>query len=132
MKRTGVMGCVLLGGILAAGTGQAQVVQSPQEPGAAGRIENGISTAGKYQNYIYGVVKKIGKDEIVLDKTRFGDNQPFKLEHGTKFVRNGKNSSLAEVKIGDMAWVDAKTKKKSEEMIAKKVITGVVATGISQ
>ncbi len=46
------MGC-----ILAAAIASAQVIQSPEAPDATGRLENAISTAGKYQNYIYGVVK---------------------------------------------------------------------------
>ena len=44
----------------------AQVYQSPDAPGAAGHLENAISVAGKYQNYIYGVVKKISKDQIIF------------------------------------------------------------------
>ncbi len=123
----GILGCVL-----AAGAGWAQLVQSPNAPGATGRLEDAISVAGKYQNYVYGVVKKIGKDNIVLDKTRFGNDQVFKLEHKTKFIDNGKSSTLAKLKVGDMVWVDAKMKKKTNEKIARKVITGVGPKDISQ
>jgi len=123
----GVLGCVLT-----AGTGWAQLVQSPDAPGATGRLEDAISLAGKYQNYVYGVVKHIGKDQIVLDKTRFGDDQVFKLEHKTKFVDNGKSSTLANLKVGDMVWIDAKMKKKTNEKIARKVITGVEPKNLSQ
>jgi ferredoxin-fold anticodon binding domain-containing protein len=118
--------------MLAAGLARAQVYQSPESPGAAGRLENAISVTGKYQNYIYGVVKKVGKDEIILDKTRFGDGQVFKLDHKTKYVDNGKLSTLANLKMGDMVWIDAKIKKKTEEKIAKKVITGVGPKTVSQ
>jgi hypothetical protein len=129
MKTIGIYTCAILAYVLAAGNGWTQVVQSPNAPDASGRIENAISLAGKYQNYIYGVVKKIKKDELILDKTVYGNDQAFKLEHNTKFIQNGKRSSLAELKIGDMVWIDAKIKKKNDEKIARKVITGVAATG---
>ncbi len=116
---------ILSGCALATSTGLAQIIQSPDAPGPTGRWENAISLAGKYQNYVYGVVKKIEKHQIVLDKTRFGNNQVFKLEHNTKFIHNGKRSKLAVLKVGDMVWVDAKIKKKTNEKIARKVITGV-------
>jgi hypothetical protein len=126
-----ITGC-LLGGMLTAGLVLAQVYQAPESPGAAGRLENAISVAGKYQNYIYGVVKKIGKDELILDKTRFGNGQVFRLDHKTQYVDNGKRSALANLKVGDMVWIDAKIKKKTDEKIAKKVITGVGPKTVSQ
>jgi hypothetical protein len=117
---------------LAVGPGLAQVYRSTGAPGATGRLENAISTGGKYQNYIYGVVKKIGKDQIILDKTRFGDDQVFKLENKTRFVDNGKRSTLAGLKVGDMVWIDAKINKKTNEKTAKKVVTGVGPRTVSQ
>lgn len=120
-----VLSYLLLCGGLAVSTAQAQTVQSINAPSATGRWENAISVAGKYQNYIYGVVKKIEKHQIILNKTRFGNNQVFKLERKTKFLDNGKHSTLASLKVGDMVWVDAKIKKKTGEKIARKVITGV-------
>ena len=129
MKKSAILACGILGCVLAAGKGWTQVVQSPNAPDASGRIENAISVGGNYQNYIYGVIKKIKKDELILDKTRFGDDQVFKLQHSTKFIENGKPSSLAKLKTGDMVWIDAKLKKKTEEKIARKVITGVASTG---
>lgn len=116
---------VLLGGALATEPALAQVYQSPDAPGAAGRLENAISVGGKYQNYIYGVVSRIGKNQIILDKTRYGDDQVFKLEHKTKFADNGKRSSLAALKVGDMVWIDAKIDKKTNDKTAKQVITGI-------
>lgn len=117
--------------LLVAGIGWAQVVQSPNAPGATRRWENAISLAGKYQNYVYGVVKKIGKNKLILNKTRFGNDQAFMLDHGTKFVHNGKRSTLAMLKVGDMVWVDAKLNKKKHERIARKVITGIGPKGVS-
>lgn len=134
MKMVGisVLSCGILGSVLMAGAAWAQVVQAPDAPGATGRLENAISTAGEYQNYIYGVVRKIGKDELVLDKTRFGNDQVFRLEHNTKYVDNGKRSTLAQFKVGDMVWVDAKMKKKTDEKIARKVIKGVGPKSVSE
>lgn len=117
--------------LLVTGMGWAQVVQSPNAPGATSRWENAISLAGKYQNYVYGVVKKIDKNKLILNKTRFGNDQVFMLEHGTKFVHNGKRSKLAQLKVGDMVWVDAKLNKKKHERIARKVITGIGPKGVS-
>jgi hypothetical protein len=122
----------LLGCVLASGAAWAQTVQSPNAPDATGRLENAISVAGQYQNYVYGVVKKIAKDEIVLDKTRFGNDQVFKLEHNTKFIDNGKRSTLANLKAGDMVWIDAKIKKNTSDKIARKVITGVGPNSVSE
>lgn len=129
---TNVLICFFFAGALATGQARAQVYQPTESPDAAGRLENSISVAGKYQNYIYGVVKQIGKDQITLDKTRFGNGQVFKLEPKTRFIDNGKRSTKANLKVGDMVWVDAKIKKKSEEKIAKKVITGVGPKTVSQ
>lgn len=114
---------------LAAGNGQAQVYQSPQSPNATGRLENSISLGGKYQDYIYGVVQRIEKNELILDKTTYGNDQVFKLQRNTKFIHNGKHSTLSKLKIGDMVWIDAKIKKKTGEKIARKVITGVPSAG---
>lgn len=133
--RTRIMNVLICGffaGTLATGQLWAQVYQSTDSPGAAGRLENAISVAGKYQNYIYGVVKKIGKDQIILDKTRFGNGQVFKLDHKTRFIDNGKRSTEANLKVGDMVWVDAKIKKKTDEKIAKKVVTGVGPKTVSE
>ncbi|HET7215698.1 MAG TPA: hypothetical protein VFL79_19070 [Terriglobia bacterium] len=124
-RTTDVLIFLFFAGALASGQAWAQVYQPTESPDAAGRLENSISVAGKYQNYIYGVVKTIGKDQIILDKTRFGNGQVFKLEPKTRFIDNGKRSTKANLKVGDMVWVDAKIKKKSDEKIARKVITGV-------
>lgn len=100
----------------------------PAKPETA-RFGNPTSTARTLQSYIYGVVKKIGPSELTLDKTEFGDDQPFKLEPKTKYVRDGKPSTLSNLKVGDKVFVDMKRDKKTGEMIAKKVVTGVAATG---
>ena len=123
----GLLSCVLV-----SGAAWAQTIHGPNAPNATGRLENAISVAGQYQNYVYGVVKKISKHDIILDKTRFGDGQVFELDHKTKFIDNGKRSKLANLKTGDMVWVDAKIKKKTSEKIARKVITGVGPKSVSE
>ena len=132
MKSCGILACAMLACLLTAGSGRAQIVQSPDAPGPRGRLENSISMGGKYQDYIYGVAKEIKKDELILDKTVYGDGQTFKLQRNTKFIHNKKPSSLAQLKVGDMVWIDAKLKKKTDEKIARKVITGVGSTGSLQ
>jgi hypothetical protein len=131
MKKEAIIACGILGCALAAGNGRAQVYQAPNSPAASSQLENAISLGEKYQDYIYGVIKTIKKDELVLDKTRYGDDQVFKLQHNTKFIQNGKRGSLADLKVGEMVWIDAqlKKKKKTEEQIARKVITGLASTG---
>lgn len=131
-RRSNVLISVFFTGVLVAGQVWGQVYQSTESPNAAGRLENAISVGGKYQDYIYGVVKKIGKDQIILDKTRFGNGQEFKLETKTRFIDNGKRTTKANLKVGDMVWIDAKIKKKTNEKIAKKVITGVGPKTVSQ
>jgi hypothetical protein len=124
--------CCFLGAMLTAGLAWAQVYQAPGSPGAAGDLEDAISVAGKYQNYIYGVVKKIRKHELIVDNTRFGNGQVFRLDHKTKYIDNGKRSTLANLKVGDMVWIDAKIKKKTDEKIARKVIKGVGPKTVSR
>jgi hypothetical protein len=97
------------------------------EPPKAGtaRFGDPTGTARTLQGYLYGVVKKIGANELVLDKTQFGDAQVFKLEPKTKYVHDGKPSKLADLKVGDMVFVDAKKDKKTGERTARRVVTGV-------
>jgi len=100
------------------------------EPPKAGtaRFGDPTGTARTLQGYLYGVVKKIGANELVLDKTQFGDAQVFKLEPKTKYVHDGKPSKLADLKVGDMVFVDAKKDKKTGERTARRVVTGVNPT----
>ncbi|HLW79480.1 MAG TPA: hypothetical protein VKU44_07760 [Terriglobia bacterium] len=90
-----------------------------------GRFGDPTTKGQNLRGFIYGVVKKVGKHELILDKTPFGDAQSFKLEPKTKYLRDGKSSKLAEFKAGDQVFVDVKKEKKSGGMIAKKVVAGV-------
>jgi hypothetical protein len=93
------------------------------------RFGDPTSIARVYQDYLYGVIKKIDKDEMVLEKTKFGVDQTLVLNSKTKYIRDGKPAAQDLLKVGDKVWVDVKTKKKTGEIIAKKVVTGVMPTG---
>ena len=87
---------------------------------------NGTGTAGSnYKDFVYGVVKALSKDEIVLTKTNAGMDQTFKFNKKTKFIHDGKGSSLVSVKVGDKVWVDGSQDKKTGDSIARKVVGGV-------
>ncbi len=86
------------------------------------------STARVFQDYLYGVVKRVDKGELVLDKTVSGVDEVFKLEPKTKFIRDGRPSSLADLKVGDQVYIEVKKDKKKGDKIAKKVVTGAAAT----
>jgi len=99
--------------------------------GPLGVASNGTGTAGnKYQDFVYGVVKQLNKDAMVLTKTQYGrtqyDSDPtFKFNNKTKFIHDGKDGSLDSLHLGDKVWVDAREDKKTGDLIARKVITGV-------
>ena len=104
-------------------------VVAQHDPVKAETARFGTAEAGSlgFQDYLYGVVKSIGKTEMVLDKTALGDGQVFQLSPKTKFIQDGKPSSLENFKAGDKVWVDTK-KNKAGDMLARKVITGIEPT----
>jgi hypothetical protein len=57
-------------------------------------------------------------------------DQSIKLNDKTKFVHDGEPSTFDKLKVGDQVWIQAKKVKKSDDMIAKKVFTGVVAPSV--
>jgi hypothetical protein len=101
----------------------------PLKAGTA-RFGDPTSTGRNLQNYIYGVVKTVGTDQLILDKTEFGDGQPFKLIPKTKYMRDGEPSKLNEFKVGDKVFVQIKKDKKTGDMIAKAVVTGVASEAL--
>jgi hypothetical protein len=119
----------LLGWLAAFSITGAQQGRSPQaeapKTGTA-RFGNPTGTARGLQNYVYGVVKKIGKAELVLDKTEFGDDQPFKLDAKAKYIRDGKPGKLDDFKAGDKVFVQTKKDKKSGNLIATRVVSGAL------
>lgn len=122
MKRISILTAAILCSLCA---GLALRAQHEPTKSDNARFGDPTSTARIYQDYLYGVIKSINSSEMVLDKTQFGVDKPFKLERKTKFIHDGKPSSRDKLKVGDQVWVDAKKDKKSGEMIAKKVVTGV-------
>ena len=87
---------------------------------------NGTGSAGNNLSGLrYGVVKSVDKDGIVLTKTDAGMDETFKFTKKTKFVHDGKSSTLDSVKVGDKVWVDANQDKKTGDLFARKVLSGV-------
>jgi hypothetical protein len=122
MKSTAVLVSGILGVLLIAVPGGAQ--REPIKP-KTGRYGDPSSIARKYQDYLYGVIKTIDANEMVLTKTKFGIDETFKFDRKTKFIHDGKTSTRERLKPGDEVWVDINKDKKTGEMIAKKVATGV-------
>jgi hypothetical protein len=90
-----------------------------------GRFGDASATARKYQDYLYGVIKEMKPEELVLTQTKFGVDQTFKLNKKTKYTLDGKRSSYDKLKVGDRVYIDVGKDKRTGDMIAKKVVTGV-------
>ena len=122
MKLSSLFIASVLGALLLAAPALGQ-----QEPIKAdtGRFGNPTSIARQYQNYEYGVIKTIDKHQMVLEKTKYGIDQTFKFDGKTKFIRDGKHSKRKDLKVGDQVWVDTHKDKKTGDLIAKKVVTGI-------
>jgi len=112
-------------GVVVAPSASAQHDTSQPE---TARFGNPTGAARTLEGYIYGVVKKVGTDELILDKPEFGDEQLFKLEAKTKYIHDGKPSALGKLKVGDEVWLDVKRDKKTGDMTAVKVVTGIEPT----
>lgn len=124
MNVRAIVVCVLVSSFWAVTVPAQQDTSRPE----TGRFGDPTATARSLQDYVYGVVKKISSAELILDKTEFGDDQSFKLQPKTKFIHDGKPSTLAQLKVGDQAWIDMKREKKTGDLIARKVITGIQPT----
>jgi uncharacterized protein DUF5666 len=125
MKLQNLFLLVLLGFTVGVSNSRAQT--EPAKPGEP-RFGNPTSTARVFQDYVYGVIKGIDKEGLIVDKTFFGDGQNFKLDRKTKFIHDGKGRTLADLKVGDKVWIDVKVDKKTGQMTARKVVTGVGPT----
>jgi hypothetical protein len=106
---------------------RAQRTTAPVMPDNA-RFGNPNGYARNYQDYLYGVITKVDASALVLDKTKFGIPETIRLIPKTKYVFNGKKSSLKQLKPGDMVYVQVKKDKKSGDLTAKKVVSGMGAT----
>jgi hypothetical protein len=103
----------------------AAAQNKPVKAGTA-RYGDPTSTARKYQNFLYGVIKALDANGMVLEKTKAGIDQTFKFRPKTKFIRNDKPSSREDLKVGDQVYVDVHEDKKTGDLYAKQVISGIV------
>ena len=105
----------------------AAAQQSEKQPvvSSTGRFGDPTATARMYQDYQYGVIKTKNANELILTQTKFGVDQSYKLTKKTKYIQDGKASSFDQLKIGDRIYIDVDTNKKTGDLIAKKVVSGV-------
>jgi hypothetical protein len=89
------------------------------------RFGDPTGTARKYQDFLYGVIKELNPNELVLTKTQFGVDQSFKINKKTKYIQDGKSSSFDKLKVGDRILIDVDKNKRTGDLIAKKVVSGV-------
>jgi hypothetical protein len=113
-------------GILTPAMGRAQGTSTTPGNGRFGNPDE--STSEIFKGYIYGVVKSIDANELVLDKTKFGFDQTYKFDPKIKIVRDGKPSSRDTLKVGEPVYVQVKKEKKTGDQVAKKILVGVVAS----
>jgi hypothetical protein len=98
------------------------------KPVKAGTARYGDPTgiARKYQNFLYGVIKTLDANGMVLEKTRVGIDQTLKFQPKTKFIHDNKPSSREALKVGDQVYVDVHEDKKTGDLYARKVVSGIV------
>lgn len=101
----------------------------PRKPQTA-RFGDPTTIARQLQDLFYGVIKGLDKNEMVLEKTKFGVDQTIKLKAKTKYIHDGEASTLDRLKVGDQVWLQIKNEKKTGDMIAEKVLSGVIAPTI--
>ena len=125
---------IILAGILIGLTGLVAPVSAQQasrnptpnpDSTALGVPHTSPNAGSKYADFLYGVVKELNKNEMVLTKTKLGADQTFKFTKKTKFINDGKGSTIEALKLGAEVWVDANQDKKTGDFIVKKVVTGV-------
>jgi hypothetical protein len=105
----------------------AAAPQNEKQPAApnTGRFGDASAIARKYQDYLFGIIKGKNPNDLVLTKTKFGVEQTIKLNKKTKFTQDGKASTYDKLKVGEGIYVDVDTDKRTGDMIAKKVVSGV-------
>jgi len=116
--------------ILVALAGLATLMAAPQnekQPIApdTGRFGDASAIARKYQDYLYGVIKQMSPEELVLSHTKYGVEQTFKLNKKTKYTLDGKASSYEKLKIGERVYIDVNKDRRTGDLIARKVVSGV-------
>jgi hypothetical protein len=108
------------------GLGQTDGTKKPE----TARFGNPTTVARQLQDLFYGVIKSLDKKEMVLEKTKFGLDQTIRLNEKTKYVHDGEPSTLDRLKVGDQVWLQIKNDKKTGDMIAEKVLSGVIGPTI--
>jgi hypothetical protein len=101
--------------------------QSDKQPvvSSTGRFGDPNTIARKYQDYLFGILKEVKPNELILSKTKYGVDQGFKITKKTKFTLDGKPSTIDKLKVGEGIFVDVDTDKKTGDLMAKKVVSGV-------
>jgi hypothetical protein len=126
---------IVAGLLLVLGCGMAARAQradsAPSAPDNA-RFGDPTSTARNYQDFHYGVVKSVSDSALICDKTEFGDGQPFKIDRKTKFTHDGQSSKATDLKTGDKVWVKIRTDKKTGDMTALRVVSGVFDASLTK
>lgn len=115
-------------GMSVMGQGQNSTPGTTSDPPKleTGRFGDPSSTARAYQDYKVAIVKEVKKGELILDKTSYGDDCPFKVLEKTKFIHDGEPAKMDELKAGDQVFVNAKHNKKTGEVTLEVVAWGVV------
>jgi len=105
----------------------ATAAQSDKQPVTSntGRFGDPTTIAIKYRDYLFGIIKEKNPNELILTHTKFGIEHAFKLNKKTKYIQDGKASSFDKLKVGDRIFIDVDTDKKTGDLIAKKVVSGV-------
>ena len=106
---------------------RAQQPNTPKPPDTS-RFGDPTRIDRIFQDYLYGVVKSIDKNGVVLDKTPYGLPKSVKFDKKTKFIMNSKPAKLDQFKVGEGVFVQVKTNKKTGDMIAKKLVSGTDVT----
>lgn len=122
--RDGLLASALAAASLAA-SAAGQVPDKTPITSSTGRFGDPTSIARKYQDYMYGVIKEVRPDELILTKTKFGVDQTFKLTKKTKYTQDEKSSKFENLKVGDRVYIDVEKGKRSGDLIAKKVVDGI-------
>lgn len=122
-----LIACVTFWAVLTAAARPAGQTTAPGAPSHT-RFGDPNVFGMNYQDYFYGVISKIKPDALVLVKTKVGVPQTIRLTKKTKYVFNKKKSALADLKPGEMVYIDVKTDKKTGAMTARKVVGGMDAT----
>jgi hypothetical protein len=101
--------------------------QSDKQPvtSSTGRFGDPNTIARKYQDYLFGILKEVKPNELILSKTKYGVDQGFKITKKTKFTLDGKPSTIDKLKVGEGIYIDVDTDKKTGDLMAKKVVSGV-------